>query len=94
MPVGAVVVKSPAVVLTNKSAPSVNPCEATFITPDVTTCPTLAFAISEYTIPKAGILALSSASANATCGLSPVLLPVRYTALPLLSVDPVSFLTS
>ena len=45
------------------------------------------------TIPNAGILVALSASASATCGLSPVLTPVKYTASPLFSVLPESLYT-
>ena len=67
---------------------------ASLITPDVTTCPTLAAAMFVLTIPNAGIFAGSSESASATCGVSPLLLPVKYTASPLASVTPVLLYTS
>ena len=46
------------------------------------------------TIPIAGIFVASSLSANSTCGVSPVLAPVKYTASPLFSVLPVLLYTS
>ena len=66
-PVGMVVVKSPDV-LTYKSAPCVRLWFAKFITPPVATCPSLLAVIFSFTIPNAGIFALSVLSAKSTCG--------------------------